>query len=118
MRRYLGLSELRENYRFSTILWYSLRSELAFVLRGGGHEQLTGDPDNPASSGDDMDVVEMKEFWRRLENTLTKRELEVLRLRIEGLTYREIAQECGITVKAVACRIARLRKKVEKIIGP
>ncbi len=117
VRRYLNDPALRERYRFSTILWYDLRSEISHMLRGDTPESLNIDEVNGLSVDDDLSGMDIDAFWSRAERVLTRRQLEVLRLRCEGLTYTEIAQLCGITGKAVACRMARLRSKIEKLKG-
>ncbi len=49
---------------------------------------------------------------QRLSKVLTKRELEVLLLYSEGLSYRKIADELGINEKSVDNALSRARKKL------
>ena len=116
VRRYLKNSKLRKQYRFSTILWYNLRSELSHMLRAGAAEPVDIVEVDRIGVADDLSVAEIEAFWKQVEHTLTGRELEVLRLRCEGWKYSEIAEKCGTTFKAVSSRFSRLRPKIKAIL--
>lgn len=53
----------------------------------------------------------------RINQILSKMELEVLAYYIDGFSYREIAQKTGRDAKAVDNAIQRIRKKIEKVLG-
>lgn len=54
---------------------------------------------------------------QRLLAELTPREVEVLLLRAEALTYREIGEELGIAITSVGTLLARALKKLQSICG-
>jgi RNA polymerase sigma-70 factor (ECF subfamily) len=54
---------------------------------------------------------------QRLIAELTPREVEVLLLRSESLTYREIGQELGIATTSVGTLLARALKKLQGLSG-
>ena len=41
--------------------------------------------------------------------------LDEAHLKRAGMDYREIADICHLTIRAVACRLYRLRKKIRKL---
>jgi RNA polymerase sigma-70 factor (family 1) len=75
---------------------------------------------NTMSESPDFEL-EMKEFDQRLQNALAglddKKRTVFLMNRIDGITYNQIAENLGLTVKAVEKRmekaLAFLRKKIE-----
>lgn len=80
----------------------------------------------PASMDDLADALiatseeERTIIWddlQRLIAELTPREVEVLLLRSESLTYREIGQELGIAVTSVGTLLARALKKLQALSG-
>ncbi len=48
---------------------------------------------------------------------LTKREQEVLLLRMEGLKYREIGGELGLTIQSVSTLLSRALRKLQGVLG-
>lgn len=56
--------------------------------------------------------------YRRLGDTLSKKELSVLLLYVEGLSYKQIAERLGITAKTVDNALQRARRKVESFDMP
>lgn len=58
--------------------------------------------------------AERAEFLRLLGPRLTSREWECLRLRLEGLRYREIAELLNIRIGTVGAILARALKKAQK----
>ena len=111
VRRYLRSRKLRR-YAFSTILWLNLRSELSHELRRSFRAPIPVPLDENTVPGRDLADGGSAELRRQLERILTERELEVLRLHLQGRNYREIARSCRITPRAVAGRLYRLRKKI------
>ena len=49
-------------------------------------------------------------LWAKIEELLTYKQCEVVYLRNQGYTNREIASLCGISRKAVEKRFARIRR--------
>ncbi len=114
VHRYLTEPALRK-YKFSTIAWLNLRSQLSHELRKSRWFPLIiplDDTKLPVLQKDDADCTEI---WRELETNLTKRDLDLLFLHTRGDSYREIAAACDLTIRAVACRLYRLRKKIRKL---
>ena len=117
VRRYFREPVLREKYRFSTIVRLNLRSELSHILREGRHIEYQMAPGTMERLSSDHELESAIALWDILEQSLTRRQLEVLRMRLEGLTGTEIARICEITVRAVERRVSRLRKRAKENIG-
>ena len=112
--RYLREEELRR-FSFSTVAWMRLRTELSHIMR----EELRA-PE--VVSFDDQYYPEGREdeyeslLWHMISQLLTPRQQQVLRLRLDGKTNVEIADECGISRKAVEHLFARIRARMKKLI--
>lgn len=107
--RYLTEEKLRK-YAFSTVVWYHLRSELHNYAREEAKRiqelslELHGDV--PAPTGEPFDTP----MWKKIEEILTYKQFEVILLRNQGYSNREIADLCGVKRKAIEKRFARIRK--------
>lgn len=107
--RYLTEEKLRK-YKFSTVVWYHLRSELSNYAREEARRiqelsmELHGDV--PAPTGEPFDNA----MWKKIEEILTYKQFEVILLRNQGYNNREIAELCGVKRKAIEKRFARIRK--------
>lgn len=107
--RYLTEDQLRK-YTFSTVLWYHLRSELHNYAREEAKRiqeqslELHGDVPTPEVAPFDNDM------WKKIEEILTYKQFEVILLRNQGYSNREIADLCGVKCKAIEKRFARIRK--------
>jgi len=55
------------------------------------------------------------QMYKLLYNSLTRLELQILLLHNKGLSYREISQISGKTVKSIDNAVQRIKKKVDKI---
>ncbi len=55
------------------------------------------------------------QMYKLIYNSLTKLELQILLLHNKGLSYKEISQISGKTVKSIDNAVQRIRKKVEKV---
>ena len=64
-----------------------------------------------------IDNEKIKELREKIYSSLSKRESEVLSLYLRGLTYAEIAEKTGKTVKAVDGILARSKLKIKNCIG-
>ena len=51
-------------------------------------------------------------FQKMLADLLTQKEMQVLRLYTEGYTYKEMAEEVGITEKGISSTIHRIKRKL------
>lgn len=70
-----------------------------------------------ASLGVRGEIPEMRDAVLGLLSVLTKREEEVLMLRLDALKYREIAAELAISVKTVGTLLARAVRKLRREMG-
>lgn len=55
------------------------------------------------------------QMYQLLYNSLTRMELQILLLYDKGLSYKEIAEISGKTVKSIDNAVQRIKKKVDKI---
>ncbi len=77
-------------------------------------EQLT---DETALTEDYVILKERNsELYKKLENLLSKKELAVLRLYLEGLSYKQIAAKLSIPLKSVDNSLSRSKQKLKKFI--
>jgi RNA polymerase sigma-70 factor (ECF subfamily) len=53
----------------------------------------------------------------RLVSLLSRREQEALLLRMEGLKYREIGKELGLTIQSVSTLLSRALRKLQAALG-
>lgn len=107
--RYLTEPDLQK-YAFSTVVWYHLRSELSNIARRL-EKQIQALPSElhgevPVYDEAPIDAA----LWEKIEELLTYKQCEVVYLRNQGYTNREIASLCGISRKAVEKRFARIRR--------
>ena len=113
--RYLNEDHLQQ-YSFSTVAWQHLRSELSNIARRLENEvhvlPLNADSQVYADYEEPID----SELWKCIEEVLTYKQVEVILLRNQGYSNREIAYQCGISRKAVEKRFARVRKILSKLL--
>lgn len=57
-----------------------------------------------------------RELYENLKNILSEQELKVLDLRLEGYSYKDIANKLGITEKSVGGCLGRIRIKTSSIL--
>ncbi len=102
---------------FSTFAYRCVRNRLLSALS----EAADPPPAFPgreeaASQGDPQEILQSRENLQalsaRARECLSKREREVLRLYLEGLTYREIAGALETTEKSVDNAMQRVRRKL------
>ena len=107
--RYFTEDALRK-YRFSTVVWYHLRSELSNYAR----DQVGKPQEIPIEFYRDMPDPKIAPIddalWHVIEETLTYKQFEAVQFRNQGYTNREIAELCGVGRKAIEKRFARIRK--------
>lgn len=108
--RYLHETDL-QRLSFSTVVWLRLRTELSNSIREQLREPEIISLDEALSSRIHCDE-HYDLLLQMVEQKLTPRQKQVLRLRIDGKSNIEIAEECGISRKAVEHLFARIRKRV------
>ena len=109
--RYCRSESLRA-YRFSTILWKSLRRELGRLwkkeYRYAARDPQSQEEYHPPPEEALMDYLR----WQEIQDTLTARQNETILLRNQGYSNAEIAKLCGVSEKAIEKRFQRIRKKL------
>ena len=112
VKKYMETKSLQQ-YRFSTILWYRFRSELwklrMKAQKGAGDISL----DNCTEFFGIPDDHSAALLWEEIEQQVTKRQLELLRLRAIGFSPQEIANIKNCSSNAIHCRFKRIRKKLK-----
>lgn len=112
--RYTTEEELQK-YAFSTIVWYHLRSELASFYQQQERQmevELDYLRNKPLPEDEPMD----NELWTQIEQILTSKQYEVIKLRDAGYSNREIANICGVQRKAIEKRFSRVRKAIRRFL--
>ena len=112
--RYTTEEELQK-YAFSTIVWYHLRSELASFYQQQERQmevELDYLRNKPLPEDEPMD----NELWTQIEQILTSKQYEAIKLRDAGYSNREIANICGVQRKAIEKRFSRVRKAIRRFL--
>lgn len=93
------------------------------LRRTGGATPLSIEGDN-VDKPDELDleglVIEGEakaEFWQKIGKALSDFEFRIVVMYLEGMTYAEIAETTGKTVKSVDNALTRSKKKLQKIYG-
>lgn len=71
----------------------------------------------PTPEDEVINNEKMRELRFKIYSALSKREILVLELYLEGLSYAEIAEKVGKSVKSVDGALTRARKKIRNCIG-
>lgn len=82
-------------------------------------EPILDIPDENASVNPEINLIDRENvsgIEYRINQNLSKLELEVLALYLNGHSYKEIAEKINKTPKTVDNAIQRIRKKIEKIL--
>jgi RNA polymerase sigma-70 factor (family 1) len=115
---FLKVWEKKEKIRPETVKYLLYKIATNLLINKKEHDSvsfkfLNKIPGNGTSESADFEL-EMKEFDARLQKALSelddKKRTAFLMNRIDGFTYTEIAENLGITVKAV-------EKRIEKALG-
>lgn len=112
--RYTTEEELQK-YAFSTIVWYHLRSELASIYKQQERQnaaEMAYWKDKPIPDTVPFD----REMWAQIEEILSSKQYEAIKLRDAGYSNREIAKICGVQRKAIEKRFARIRRAIQKYL--
>lgn len=109
------ISEHEEyNYKFSTLLWKRLRSELSHIVRKEQVERLISLTDGMREIIGQEDSYFEKEELNEIRSLLTQKQAKVVLLRIEGYTNAQIASMIGVTERAIEKRFSRIRNTLKK----
>lgn len=129
VRIYLERPELREKYTFKTIAYKQMmaavktywtylnhpkRKEVA-VLSLNADDCMRGVRARESCTGASSRLYERAEAadqWRKIAPLLTEKETDALRFKAQGYTYREIAEQVGITCSGVGSRFHRMRSRL------
>jgi RNA polymerase sigma-70 factor (ECF subfamily) len=104
-------------YAFSTIAWRQMRLEVSHVIRSQMARPPTVEQDvYSLPAVDDLTQAEVEAAWKEMARRLSEKELQVLKFRQVGLSYREIANKCECSENAVKCRFRHLRKSLNKLL--
>ena len=121
MRYFIALSEGQQMahpraWICRVVCNYLLDRRKRFRVRGDRSlEELT------ACSGGSPDVEAScyrREVLRLIEKTLTRRELQCVKLRREGFQYEEIASALALRSGTVGALISRAVKRMQAVVGP
>ncbi|MEY8494420.1 sigma-70 family RNA polymerase sigma factor [Lachnospiraceae bacterium 29-91] len=128
----LAVQEYLENpklagYAFSTIAWRNMNDCLIneYTYRNRGkrsavtcpfeEEYLSIDTLLPNRLQKAAETLDNQKQLARLLSYITPKELEVVCLKADGYTYREIAEKCRITVYGVESRFTRMRHRLRAL---
>ena len=114
-------------YAFSTIAWRNMNDCLIndYTYRNREKRSATTEPLNeeylsidtllPSRMQRAAETLDNQELLIRLLSSITPKEQEVVRLKADGYTYREIAEKCSITVDGVDSRFTRMRRRLRTL---
>lgn len=114
-------------YAFSTIAWrnmndclindytYRNREKRSAATEPLNEEHLSIDTLLPNRIQRMAETLDNQELLIRLLSSITSKEQEVVRLKADGYTYREIAEKCSITVYGVSSRFTRMRRRLRTL---
>jgi len=63
-----------------------------------------------------IEMEEKQELFSKIDKVLSESERDVFNLRVQGFTYKEIAQLLDITEKAVERKLDRIKSKINNIV--
>ena len=120
VQRYLSEPALQK-YSFETIARGAMRSALNNHFETEKRKQefcitdttlvetLIGyEPDQKQSEASKL-------LWMEVAAMLTKSEITMVHQKASGLTYKEIAENCGLAAGSVSSRMGRLRKRITSL---
>lgn len=122
---YLEKPELSK-YRFSSIAWRKMKNCVVkeYIYRGQLKRNAVTEIYCEDWGGDlprgqaleqmnlNMEKLEHRVQLGQLMSRMTMKEKEVVCMRAEGYTYREIAEHCNITLRGVSARLLRMRQRL------
>lgn len=89
---------------------------------GAGNESFGNDPEESGSDGFTPESIwfekeSIKSIYSGISSVLSKKEWDIFRLYLGGLSYREIAERLDIPVKSVDNAVFRVRKKLKEFLS-
>jgi RNA polymerase sigma-70 factor, ECF subfamily len=102
------LFRVLRNYILDALKAPHRRSEVA-IERARNSPESAANPEQQYHHG---------EMARELSKLLAPRELDCVRLRVEGLNYDEIAEVLNMRQGTVGATLARAHKKIRRVLGP
>lgn len=114
VKKYLETEKLQQ-YAFSTILWYRLRSDLSRIRKRIWKESTNCSFDEMGDGIAFSENLDTPLLWSEIEEIVTQRQLELLKLRAIGFTPKEIAQMQNCSGNAIHCRFKRIKKKLKQL---
>lgn len=126
VQEYLEKPELSA-YTFNTIAWRNMNDCLIneYIYRNREKRNAAASPyDEDCLSIDAMLPNRMQRAAETLDNQrqlltllsyITPKEQEVVKLKADGYSYREIAEKCSITVYGVGSRFNRMRQRLRSL---
>jgi len=89
---------------------------------GGGNENVSKDPEESGSDGFSPENIwfekeSIKNIYSGISSVLSKKEWDIFRLYLGGLSYREIADRLDISLKSVDNAVFRVRKKLKEFLS-
>lgn len=114
---------------FRTFASVCIRNHIASILRNGQRSKNSAmvdyipieEIDLISKSEPESDWIEKEAFFnmkKRINALLSEFEMEVLKLYLSGLSYKEIGKKLGKSEKSVGNALSRVRKKLRTEIGP
>ncbi|MBQ8614118.1 MAG: sigma-70 family RNA polymerase sigma factor [Ruminiclostridium sp.] len=112
----------KERGRFQTFAETCIANRMKNALiKWGGSYQVADDYDfeqitDDATLTEDYVIIKERnrELYSKLEEVLSKKELSVLSLYLEGYTYKQIAARLSLPFKSVDNSLSRARQKLKK----
>ena len=126
VQEYLEKPHLQE-YCFEAVATVAMRSAIAeefksqyrqrqtALLKEDLHASLSLDEFLPERQQYIAEAMDNRNYLVHLFACMTPKEKEVVHLKADGLTYREIADQCNITKHGVNSRFYRLRQRLRKM---
>ncbi|MBQ4310624.1 MAG: sigma-70 family RNA polymerase sigma factor [Oscillospiraceae bacterium] len=103
---------------FSSYASVCMRNRMISLLRSGGDDEKLSDEMDAEEDDTTPETIYMEhELISELSALLSEREMNVLRLSLDGLSYHEIAGELGVNEKSVDNAVQRIRKKLRESRG-
>jgi uncharacterized protein with PQ loop repeat/DNA-directed RNA polymerase specialized sigma24 family protein len=118
VQRYLSDPALHQ-YKFETIACGAMRSALCHHFEAEKRRREFCITDTSlverliAYEHDETADVMSKLLWLEVASHLTKSEMELVKQRADGRTYKEIASDFGIAPKTASGRMIKLRKRLQ-----
>lgn len=120
LRYFVARSEGRPIANPRAWLFRVLRNYILDTLRAPHHRTevaLDRAKNSPESAADPERQYHQTEMAREAASLLAPRELDCVRLRVEGLNYDEIAEVLNMRQGTVGATLARAHKKVRRVLG-